>query len=227
MSGFLANLAALASGIPRSGAARLALPARFAASNAQPIVEEVAATMQATGVQPDVPATGTRVTDGDTPLPRRRASAPRVEQVTPPAADPSSPQLQTSHPSPERHAVMETPVRWPVLSRHELSARTDASAEQPVSMPPLHLREDHSAQPAAPLQRASPARAPATHPAPLSEAAVAGRATAERGMQPIVHVTIDRIDVRAPREAPKAGPAPRRTKPESSVSLADYLKVRS
>jgi hypothetical protein len=228
MSGFLANLAALASGTPQPGAARLALPARFAASDAvQPVVEEVATTTQAADMQPDVPSTGTRVTGGDTPLPGHRTRLPSVEQVTRPAADPLSPQQQTSRPSSERRAVAETPARRPAPSGHDLSARTDASAEQSVSMPPLHPREDQSAQPAASLQRALPARAPVTHPAPLSEAAVAGRTTADRGMRPIVHVTIDRIDVRAPREASKAGPAPRRAKPESSVSLADYLKVRS
>ncbi|MGH8445496.1 MAG: hypothetical protein ACREVL_09515 [Solimonas sp.] len=229
MSGFLANLAALASGTPQPGAARLALPARFAASNAVlPVVEEVATTTQAADIQPDVSSAGTRVTEGDTPLPGHRTRAPSVEQVTRPAADPLSAQQQTSRPSSsERQAVAEISARRPALSSHDLSARTDASAEQPVSMPPLHPREDYSAQPAAPLQRAIPARASATHPAPLSEAAVAGRTTADRGVRPIVHVTIDRIDVRAPREAPRATPAPRRAKPESSVSLADYLKVRS
>lgn len=66
---------------------------------------------------------------------------------------------------------------------------------------------------------------PAAHVAPLSAAAVANRAAVERVSRPVVNVTIDRIEVRAPRETQAKQPE-RRAKPQPSVSLADYLGVR-
>ena len=43
------------------------------------------------------------------------------------------------------------------------------------------------------------------------------------GEAPIVHVTIDRIDVRAPAPA-QAPRAPAKPRPAPSTSLADYLR---
>jgi len=63
--------------------------------------------------------------------------------------------------------------------------------------------------------------------APLSAAAVASRAGIERDARPVVHVTIDRIDVRAPRDAEKPEAAPKRAKVQPQISLADYLGARS
>jgi hypothetical protein len=71
------------------------------------------------------------------------------------------------------------------------------------------------------IDRASPTRS-----APLSQAVVASRTAVERETRPVVNVTIDRIEVRAPRDTPPQ-PPPRRAKAQPSVSLADYLTGRS
>ncbi|MFO1086053.1 MAG: hypothetical protein U1E21_15925 [Reyranellaceae bacterium] len=59
--------------------------------------------------------------------------------------------------------------------------------------------------------------------APLSDTVVAARTRAPREERPVVHVTIDRIEVRAPA-APKAVAERRKSRPLPSQSLADYLR---
>ena len=63
-----------------------------------------------------------------------------------------------------------------------------------------------------------------TRAAPLSPAVVAGRAMAVREQAPVIHVTIDRLDVRAPA---RAEPARQRPRPQPTVSLSDYLREGS
>ena len=53
---------------------------------------------------------------------------------------------------------------------------------------------------------------------------VAGRAIAAREQAPVIHVTIDRLDVRAPA---RAEPARQRPRPQPTVSLSDYLREGS
>ncbi|MGD9881319.1 MAG: hypothetical protein AB7F22_07140 [Reyranella sp.] len=65
-------------------------------------------------------------------------------------------------------------------------------------------------------------RAPLTV-APLSDAVVANRSRASREEQPVIQVTIDRLEVRAPA-APKATAERRKPRPLPSQSLADYLR---
>lgn len=62
---------------------------------------------------------------------------------------------------------------------------------------------------------------------PLSEQTVASRATNTRDERPIIHVTIDRIDVRAPSAERKSASDKPRTKQAPSVSLAEYLQGRA
>jgi hypothetical protein len=64
----------------------------------------------------------------------------------------------------------------------------------------------------------------ATPFAPLSAAAMAGRAEDARQAQPVIQVTIDRIDVRAPAPS-RPAPAARRAAAEPSMSLADFLSA--
>jgi hypothetical protein len=102
--------------------------------------------------------------------------------------------------------VHETRVRMRTVapSSEEVASNPDA-----VPAPMQSARSEHAA----------PARAVI---APLSEAAAAGRSRTEEARAPIVHVTIDRIDVRVPAAAPPASHE-RRARTQPSVSLADYL----
>ena len=59
--------------------------------------------------------------------------------------------------------------------------------------------------------------------APLSDAVVANRPRASREERPVIQVTIDRLEVRAPT-APKAAAERRKPRPLPSQSLADYLR---
>jgi len=65
-------------------------------------------------------------------------------------------------------------------------------------------------------------RAPLTV-APLSDAVVAARPRSPREERPVIHVTIDRLDVRVPA-APNAAAERRKARPLPSQSLADYLR---
>jgi hypothetical protein len=59
--------------------------------------------------------------------------------------------------------------------------------------------------------------------APLSDVVIAARPRAPREERPVIHVTIDRLEVRAPT-APKAAVERRKSRPLPSQSLADYLR---
>ena len=71
--------------------------------------------------------------------------------------------------------------------------------------------------------RVTVARAPNALPAPLSPAAVATHAARQANHRPVIHVTIDRIDVRAPASPPAALPARRRAA-APRTSLSEYLR---
>jgi hypothetical protein len=91
-------------------------------------------------------------------------------------------------------------------------------------------RQSRTAAPAFQTQRAhtdpprvTVAQAPNAAPAPLSPAAVATRAAQQTNHRPVIHVTIDRIDVRAPASPPPALPA-RRGAAAPRTSLSEYLR---
>ena len=145
--------------------------------------------------------------------PAARSELARTEGALPPAAHAP---VRPPEPGAARLAGAVDPVtldaavpafRRPVDSLAPIaSRRADIAADEP------------GRRGAAPL---GDRRAPF---APLSEAAVAGRAEDSRRAEPVIHVTIDRIDVRAPAPAPPAQPA-RRASAEPSVSLADFLSA--
>lgn len=62
---------------------------------------------------------------------------------------------------------------------------------------------------------------------PLSQAAVASRSVDKTPVRPVVHVTIDRIEVRMPPAPARAAPAARYRVVPASPSLGDYLRQRS
>ena len=61
-------------------------------------------------------------------------------------------------------------------------------------------------------------------PAPLSPAAVATRGAQRENHRPVIHVTIDRIDVRAAASSPAALPVKRRAA-APRTSLSEYLRA--
>lgn len=62
---------------------------------------------------------------------------------------------------------------------------------------------------------------------PLSEPALAGIPRTQRAEQRIVHVTIDRLEVRAPAKATVTSAGRKERTKASSASLSDYLRGRS
>jgi hypothetical protein len=60
---------------------------------------------------------------------------------------------------------------------------------------------------------------------PLSSVAVAERTASRSDVRPVIHVTIDRIDVRAP-SAPERTSSRPRSRSNTSGSLGDYLRSR-
>jgi len=145
------------------------------------------------------------------------AAAPIFSTGAPPAAH-------------ERPALQPLPAGRPSEARGA-SARTaqDARRATAVDTPPVRPRPPASAAlPQAidslPQSRRAPL-APATSPLSSQRASMLGAFTAraQPAVAPVVHLHIDRIEVRAPVAPPKAAPArPARALP--SVSLTDYLR---
>lgn len=110
--------------------------------------------------------------------------------------------------------VQEPPQ--PALSHTALPASV---AGQPHPAEPVRVAAvaaTDAASPSSPL-RITPHR-------PLSEAALASRASTAPAPRPVVRVSIDRIEVRAPAAKPAPAPASRARAAAPSVSLADYLR---
>lgn len=235
MSDYFTQLAGIALGRPDAGAARLSLPPRFARLAADAGLPDPAETDQLAvdrpaGAQPgSTPAP--MPTDGTVRVTLPPGEASPLPVAPPPAARPpigldAQPRIE-SVPAPAAHA--------PVLSRPPLrgAAPSDpAPAEAaapgfpppadrlaPISMRRAGIAADDSGPPgAAPFgDRAAPF-------APLSEAAIAVRAADARTAEPVIHVTIDRIDVRAPAPS-RPAPAARRAPADPSMSLADFLSA--
>ncbi|MEP7100349.1 MAG: hypothetical protein ABI781_07560 [Burkholderiales bacterium] len=61
---------------------------------------------------------------------------------------------------------------------------------------------------------------------PLSQRTIDARVTVAAPMPPVIHVTIDRIDVRAPTASPRKAEPPKPQRAAPSVPLADYLRGR-
>ncbi len=222
--GFLHHLAGLALGTAPASAARPALPPRFAAlpvasfpqalpesgRSAPASVESPAPPTSARSPQaPATLAVSHETPPGTTAAPRFPAPPAELQPVpaAPPPRDRTLPQ-----PSPATSIVTVETHRTP---RHE----------PPASPGELRVAAPVTASPAAtPVDVAvrTPIEMPVTRAAPLSAAAVAGRTVAAvRDPAPVIHVTIDRLDVRAPA---RAEPVRSRPRPQPTVSLSDYLR---
>jgi hypothetical protein len=147
-----------------------------------------------------------------------------------PPPHPPRPRLPAHESQVAQPAGLDTPPRVPALPTPTSPAPLASRLSNPV--PPARTggapiaREPAAiAMPAAPTPQ-SIASAPTL--SPLREEALRERAQPPRAEPaPIVHVTIDRIDVRLPAP-PVPLPSPRRARPASGVPpLADYLRGRS
>jgi hypothetical protein len=229
VTGFVDRLAAVALGMPQPGAARVALPPRFPPpsgavpfdqSDALPGDDFTAARRSLQPVtarvspSPSEPATATH--DGGTsaqainvalsqanvatpaPLPRSTAPAPAVETASVESAS------NTMPPAP--------PVMSAIVRDRRAAPRPDASSEPTSARAHVHT-----------VASILPATDRTTLAAPLSDVSVASRIAQPRDERPVVHVTIDRIDVRAAAAA-KSEPAARRARPQPAVSLTEYLR---
>jgi hypothetical protein len=171
--------------------------------------------------------------DARTPPPRLHNLQPAPAEAAPAAQrttlDPvpvAATQPGTGAPAPARHAPPRDPIP-PVRSNLPAATADGGSA-------PAHREAVARGEPAAPPARprvTAPATPAAAQPAiappianPLSPRTVAARAQAAEPPRPVIHVTIDRIDVRTPT-APARAPAPAKPRAAApSVSLADYLR---
>ncbi|HYI49237.1 MAG TPA: hypothetical protein VEX35_12315 [Allosphingosinicella sp.] len=245
MSRFLTHLAGIALGRPVEGAAHPLLPPRYARPEAgglgreairagelldeRPPIETFAAT-EPPDREPRDPGGGS-----DCPV------APAGEPASPPPSEASAdlvavaPAPRSSRPlaarpakQPRRpHEVAAPSAVWPDAPP-ELDAASPPplpeSAPAPAQASVLAVQASHGRAAAVPAARraAAPSDPSETPFAPLSDGAVASRSAAARQVAPAVHVTIDRIDVRAPAPA-RPAPAARRAPVEPRLSLSDFL----
>jgi hypothetical protein len=220
VTGFVDRLAAMALGTPQPGAARVALPPRLLPpSGAAPFD------------QPDA-------LPGDDPAPISQPLPSATPQVSPrPIAAQISPPRSAAHDAGTLTRTVEVAAARPGIDTRSPSHRavtaSSATARKNIEAAPAAMPRTAPRPAAAPaLRDLTPARLPSVPPilsaadriaAPLSDVSVASRIAQPRDERPVVHVTIDRIDVRAP-PAVKPEPTARRARPQPAVSLTEYLR---
>ena len=226
MTGFVDRLAAMALGTPQPGAARVALPARFLPPSGGAPFD------QADASPGDDPAPIPQPWPSATP---QVSPCPITAQISPPRRAPANaahdggtftrtvevavarPGIETRSPLHRPVTASSAPARENIEAAPAAMPRTaprPAAAPAPRDLTPAHLR------PVAPILSAADRTVPS---APLSDVSVASRIAQPRDERPVVHVTIDRIDVRAPPAA-KPEPTARRARPQPAVSLTEYLR---
>ena len=221
-----------------AAAARPALPSLMAAlpvSSLAPLSSRLAsshthptgAAPEATGAWPEGLATPTH----EVPLPPRQAASRAPFD----AADRGPVQAAAATPVPQANRVPERlrPLPQAALSGAAQSAEAllRAPRAKPSGVPrqafePAPSLAPRRAASVAPWRHSGPPQAGPAHP--LSAAALQAHASASPTViaapAPALHVTIDRIEVRAAVAALKPAPAQRQPKPPV-VSLADYLRA--
>jgi hypothetical protein len=105
-------------------------------------------------------------------------------------------------------------------------AALNIAAPEPAHLPPTTAQQVTGLGLIAIAARPAAAQ-PAAVRAPLSESALAARSAQTQEPRPIVHVTIDRIDVRTAAAPPRPAPQLRSRPATPSVSLGDYLRQRA
>jgi hypothetical protein len=240
MTGFLDQLATTALGVEPAGAARLALPSRYAQplSSRAPSQVDVGSIGEALQPPPVVASTPIeRIDDGrrlsgKARTPTNDADAFFGESATGafehsleplPFETPST--KAVSQQAEARYMARPTttePLVSPVIAARGV-VRVDSDPIPGEDFPSVRTRKDSSAADGLRAPTVATPFRQAVQAAPLSQAAVTGRVAADQQARPVIHVTIDRIEVRAP--APASKPATiGRPRPQSTVSLADYLR---
>ena len=129
--------------------------------------------------------------------------------------------------APQAPAVGVSRDRAPVASlRNAANAPSDGRppgrrVERPDATPPLRHAVDAGTRGAPHLRPASP---PFEWPAPPLSNAWPHAATALQAAPPVVHLHIERIEVRAPVAPPRPAPARATQRPAPETTLADYLR---
>jgi hypothetical protein len=183
-----------------------------------PAPNDVRAARSHTDVTAPLRSAGTELQRPARPLPVAAAAA--VAVAAPQRSNPAPSQL------PDRPVASHDGK--PIAGQRALSAAPGRVGAAPLGAAlfehPRAVRETApSTTPAEPLARNRPTREP---PAPLRAQALQQAARAQRAdAAPVVHVTIDRIDVRVP--APASAPAPTRKPRAASTAapLGDYLRA--
>jgi hypothetical protein len=231
--GFLAHLAGLARGEAPAGAARVSLPPRFA--EASPMAAQTFGEIIDEGrASPVAPASRQASSDAmgriETPSISGRSWGPEERRDEPGVSMGSR-----AIPPPSKLAPTQYATRPGETGRSVPAARSLDAGRSPQPAP-APVRSDVSTAPQSrplriPAESAPPVNGapdPGGHRvpmivAPLSDAVVAARPRAPREERPVIHVTIDRLDVRAPG-ASKPAAERRKPRPLPSQSLTDYLR---
>lgn len=117
----------------------------------------------------------------------------------------------------------------PMSIHEDATAAARATPAAPAESPIAAQRDVHALE----LGTLRVTLPPPVGPSPLQhtaalrrheDAAPASNSAGAADAAPIVHVTIDRIDVRLPPAAPNAAAAPRRAREPRATPLADYLR---
>lgn len=134
--------------------------------------------------------------------------------------------------SPSTHIVdAHRPVVRDVVNEPPRPAALVAMSGGPKGLLPGHIAIDRSASSqavAAVHVPTMPERTRRTSDSggPLSRQAVMSRVEQQSERRPVVHVTIDRIDVRAPAVPERTAPRSRPRQTSSGSSLTEYLRTR-
>jgi hypothetical protein len=229
MSAFITQLAGMALGHGTPGDAHVKLPPRFAPPPSAhfgqtewpPADSSAAAAGQVPSPLRHPLHAGRRETaDGDEAPPVRLPDAKAAPVVKPVVITPRLPRPSSELPQQRRHNAA------PAKSDVARSSRRDAVVmpRQPADNPvPPSRRDSTAASAIVVLPAASPvAPMPRRDTSPLSDVALASRVTRPEAA-PVIHVTIDRIDVRAPDLSKPVAPS-KPTRRQPAVSLAEYLR---
>lgn len=146
----------------------------------------------------------------------------------------TSPNDLPARPSPSVDAPLP-PLISPIVTRPPRQVSPvlapDRTAREATPASPAMASPSISADTTRPFRgRARPAtsttRTPLAIDAPMSSRALAARITPHAEQAPIINVTIDRIDVRAPAAPERAKPSARSRPSPPNQSLSDYLRGR-